>query len=245
MFGFSRGAFTVRRLGGLLGKCGILQKKHVDKVKNAYEIYKKEKDQNRIDAFVERYSRPCGEIKFIGVWDTVGAVGAPDYITKTIQSTAFWMEKFHDRDLGRNVTFACQALAIDDERKAFHPILWSEPPIHPYQTVEQVWFPGVHSNVGGGYAMKGLSDIPLRWMIQKVRDRGLIFKKEFEAHLYLDPNDKTYDSRSGFLKKGLYRRKIRTIAVGAKIHQSAVDRRNEASNNYNPKIFPEDFEGVF
>ena len=214
-------------------------------MKNAYEIYKKEKDQNRIDAFVERYSRPCGEIKFIGVWDTVGAVGAPDYITKTIQSTAFWMEKFHDRDLGRNVTFACQALAIDDERKAFHPILWSEPPIHPHQTIEQIWFPGVHSNVGGGYAMKGLSDIPLRWMIQKVRDRGLIFKKEFEAHLYLDPNNKMYDSRSGFLKKGLYRRKIRTIAVGAKIHQSAVDRRNEASNNYNPKNLPEDFEGVF
>jgi hypothetical protein len=120
------------------------------------------------------YSHDEIEIDFVGVWDTVGALGIPiDGIPLP------FMEKylgFHDTELSSHVRAAYQALAIDEQRGPFTPTLWRRQEKAENQTLEQVWFAGVHCDVGGGYDDPALAEIPLLWMVERAGDRGLTFK---------------------------------------------------------------------
>jgi len=172
LFGFSRGAYTARSLSGFIRYCGILKPENIHLAAEAYQLYHDKTQLTGPDsdvslAFRKRYSHETG-IRFIGVWDTVGALGIPLTIFKSRDGERY---QFHDVTLSSQVDFAYHALAINERRRLFEPTLWEKSktvkndPTHP-QVMEQVWFTGVHSNVGGGYADTGLRDIALEWMMQ-------------------------------------------------------------------------------
>jgi uncharacterized protein (DUF2235 family) len=176
LFGFSRGAYAVRSLAGLLRNSGLLMREHLGEMLSAYALYRDRSDATHPDsrrarAFRQDYAWPAFGIRFIGVWDTVGALGIP------VTPLRFWTKKdyeFHDVQLSRTVDFAYQALAIDEHRKPFEPAVWHKHPhAPPTQVLEQAWFPGVHSNVGGGYADTALADCALAWMWDRAEKAGL------------------------------------------------------------------------
>lgn len=177
-FGFSRGAFTVRSLGGLVRKCGILRPEHASLVPRAYALYRSGSRATHPRAreatlFRRTYAvADTTRVRFIGVWDTVGTLGNPLLLNGLISRRY----RFHDLDLSSTVDFAYQALAIDEKRRHFKAALWNQQRHAVGQTLEQVWFVGAHSSVGGGCPTTGLSDIALHWMIEKARACGLALK---------------------------------------------------------------------
>lgn len=195
LYGFSRGAYTARSIGGFIRNCGILRPENMLLLDKAYGLYRDRNkysspDSDLMTSFRARYSfENITPIHFIGVWDTVGSLGIPLPWYKLRNINRY---KFHDVTLGSNVQHAYQALAIDEKRKLFTPTLWQQSntvtnnPHHPQQ-LEQRWFCGVHSNVGGGYADTGLSDIALNWLIEKARTAGLCFDEEIVASIKPDP----------------------------------------------------------
>ena len=175
-FGFSRGAFTARSVVGLVRNSGILRREHADRSNEAYMLYRSRRAHPRgVAATLFRRSY-CHEprIRFIGVWDTVGALGIPDLgfgLSRLFNRR--W--RFHDTTLSSHVDAAFQALAIDERRRPFAPAVWQPQPDATDQVLEQVWFSGVHCDVGGGYPATSLSDVALLWMVEKATDCGLAF----------------------------------------------------------------------
>jgi uncharacterized protein (DUF2235 family) len=177
LFGFSRGAYTARSTAGLIRNCGVLRPEHIDRIGDAYALYRSRNDRfrpSRIESRVFRrmYARAdVTPIRFVGVWDTVGALGIPIDGIRMPFMDRLW--GFHDTELSRSVIAAYHALSIDEERGPFKPTLWSQHPDAGRQILEQVWFAGAHCDVGGGHADCGLSEIPLLWMADRARDCGL------------------------------------------------------------------------
>lgn len=172
-FGFSRGAYTARSLAGFVRNAGILRREHADRIEEAYALYRSEKahpSSEEAQRFRAAYSHES-RIRCIGVWDTVGSLGIPLtglHLFKFLNRP--W--QFHDTELSSRVDAAFHAVAIDEKRPPFTPTLWS-PHDAPNQRVEQVWFAGVHSDVGGGYSDDDLADIGLVWMVERARSCGL------------------------------------------------------------------------
>ncbi|WP_051311037.1 DUF2235 domain-containing protein [Bradyrhizobium sp. Cp5.3] len=151
-------------------------------------------------------------IRFLGLWDTVAAYGLPvDEMTQGV-SQWIWPLELPSHTLDPSVKRACQALSLDDERTTFHPVLWNERQEKPatpggarYTTderISQVWFAGVHANVGGGYPDDSLAYIPLYWIMEEARAQGLCFKSSDPAALAetkqaQDKDGRLYDSRAG------------------------------------------------
>lgn len=267
LFGFSRGAFTVRTLAGLVLTCGIVD---VRKVRSGREL-----DRRVDEAWREyrrryrQYFRPenlaeVGEplraredvfddvdIEFIGVWDTVDAVGLPfDHAAQVLDR--IYRFRFPDRKLSPRVKKACHALAIDDERHTFHPVLWDEDGERETGRMLQVWFAGAHSNVGGGYPKQGLSLVSLDWMMSEAEAAGLRFlpARRSDIHFAQNVHDRLYDSRSG--PAAYYRYKPRDIGelcacqrVPVRIHGSVFDRVLHATQGYAPGNLPRAYQVVF
>ena len=201
LFGFSRGAFTARSIGGMIRKCGILRRGAVDKYRNAKALYHSgihPNDKEAVD-FRKAYSISPDDrikIKFIGVWDTVGSLGIPKDGGVPLEL------RFHDTELSGIVEKACHALAIDEHRAPFQPTLWDHKP-KDGQTVEQVWFCGVHSDVGGGYPEDDASLITLQWMLDKAKSAGLGLDGEALAAFPIvapNPLGKLHDSMNLYYK---------------------------------------------
>jgi uncharacterized protein (DUF2235 family) len=215
-FGFSRGAFTVRSLAGLVRKCGILPVDDAGQIKEAYEFYRKRGEEYHpagplaTDFRKKRGSRET-PIKCVGVWDTVGSLGVPTggpigMLTRNRYG-------FHDVRLSSVVENGFHALAIDERRKPFSPSLWHmrEGDRHKdsHQRIEQRWFAGVHSNVGGGYAECGLSDVTLKWMMERAGECGLELKPGVLHALKCDCADRLHDSMSPWFRVfGIHERVI-------------------------------------
>ena len=237
-FGFSRGAYTARSAVGLIRNCGLLKREGADKLDDAYALYRRRDDASHPDAteatqFRQRFAL-VPRVKFIGVWDTVGALGIPidglNWLNKPSQ--------FHDVKLSKIVQFAYQALAIDERRKPFEPAIWERQDHTTDQTVEQVWFPGVHSDVGGGYAVCGLSDVPLAWMMAKAEACGLAFDKVGRGDLCQpDPLAEIHDSMTWFYR--LWGQYLRPIGHGVNGNESvastAILRREKMQQAYDPE----------
>ena len=199
VFGFSRGAFSARSFGGLIRTCGVLHKQHVGKVKEAVKLYRKRDRaagpdapacvQFRKDFSTAVFTGADAErradhqsltIEYMGLWDTVGALGIPS----VIPFARFFNNRyaFHDVALSRMVSSARHVLSIDERRITFRPSLWSNlnelngragvasSDTAPYQ---QVWFPGDHASVGGGGDVNGLWQASLAWVVDGARARGL------------------------------------------------------------------------
>ncbi|MDE1462557.1 phospholipase effector Tle1 domain-containing protein [Spartinivicinus poritis] len=188
-FGFSRGAYTIRALCGLIGLIGLLNKNDLDLLSKAYKYYRMSPEQRFLTNEHEDYlhikqiSNNNISIRFLGVWDTVGALGIPLPFLQKL-SHKYWVG-FFDTKLGNNVKFARQAIAIDEKRGPFDPDLWtnSTAELSPDQNIKQVWFSGVHANVGGGYTDSYLSDQALLWMMGEASEAGLQFNAQMVSDI--------------------------------------------------------------
>jgi uncharacterized protein (DUF2235 family) len=252
LFGFSRGAYTVRSLAGLIGISGIPRRQQngvdllydaaarTELVEKAYDIYKTaqgpegaDERKKHGDAFINDYGYSAHQdpayraVYFIGVWDTVRSLGIP--IRAGDIELPGNRHRFHDHDLSEHVRYAYHALSIDDRRVQFHPTIWNEPTKAEKarlaekncdQNFAQVWFPGVHSDVGGGYDETDLSDVTLCWMIKNIlsADHPLAFYAPYHANPILGlspkPCGKIHDSRETFWRKFLYAEQSRAVLRG-------------------------------
>jgi uncharacterized protein (DUF2235 family) len=186
LVGFSRGAFTARSIGGMIRKCGILRRGAVDKYRKAKELYHSNVRPDDAEAVAFRKVNSLSpdqpiKIKFIGVWDTVGSLGIPK------KGGAAEKLQFYDTELSGTVECAYHALAIDEHREPFLPTLWTYKP-KPGQTVEQFWFCGAHSDVGGGYPEDDASKLALSWMLDKAQGAGLKLDQEALSAYPIAPN---------------------------------------------------------
>ncbi len=223
LFGFSRGAFTVRSLAGMLRKCGLLHPGHENLVEYASRLYNTEGNDDVAAGFRSTFGRGC-PIELIGVWDTVESL--------VLNAGRRW----HDHTLNPEVKFGYHALAIDEKRRDFAPCLWDESEVTEGQTIEQVWFAGVHSDVGGWYEERGLSNLALHWMLEKAAARGLRIDRTELASRRADPLGVMHQSYTGLWKaRG---RRTRKIPEGARIHRSVFERLESSGARYHPKNLP-------
>ncbi len=309
-FGFSRGAFTIRVLVGLMMSQGLVPytgneadlQRHAA---SAYRAYRKKYNTTGglvgplravRDLFIDSLDRlqrrtlyrdipktgalgskePL-EIEFLGLWDTVDAYGLPVDELTTVVDRFIWPLTMRDLDLNARVQRARHALALDDERFTFHPRLWNEEPQAgrpgsgvaggntntkhiDEERISQVWFAGVHSNVGGGYPDDGLSFVSLDWIMTEAgKPRahdgktipGIRFsQKIWDAFKALaDENAPMSDSRHGL--GGYYRyspRRIekltnsdKVVIKRTKVHESVFRRIKVGQDGYAPFVLPPGF----
>ncbi|GAA4310748.1 DUF2235 domain-containing protein [Mucilaginibacter gynuensis] len=245
LFGFSRGAYTARSIGGFIRNCGLLKPENIQMVDKAYNLYR---DRNSYsspesDMMTAWRANFCFEdvtpITFIGVWDTVGSLGIPLSSLATYNKEKY---KFHDCTLSSYVKNAYHALAIDEHRRLFLPTLWEKSvssnnsEAREDQKLEQRWFVGVHSNIGGGYADSGLSDIPLSWLATKAQNIGLCFHDPLTI-----PNEANYNGEirdSYGFKYWLFGSKYREINLKDPKYNQTIDdsvyERYKADAKYRP-----------
>ena len=252
LIGFSRGAATVRSLSSFIHYFGILPKSRPELIKRAYKIYKTadpEKRAVRADDFVSRHHTMWTRIRFLGCYDTVPALGLPwQTASALLDGIPGFRHRFHNFTLSRSVENAYHALAIDDERKTFHPRLWDAEVDESYQTVRQVWFAGMHTDVGGGYRERGLSDISLVWLTQQAVGLGLLLYPRSEVTVDEHATGLMHDSRGRTITK-LYRQEARSWdsnrADKPIVHEGVI-RRSEAPDlpdgPYRPWILDTDYE---
>lgn len=244
LFGFSRGATTVRSLAHFVHLFGILPRSRPELIDQAWKIYRKRNPakRNRLaKAMLRHHHTMWARIHFLGVWDTVAALGVPfKRLDVLIDKIPFFEHSFQDLTLTPSVENAYHALAIDDERLLFHPTLWAGP-YEDYQQVRQVWFPGMHTDVGGGYEECALSDITLDWMVEKARSHGLRIYGRHKVTTAPDFDGRMHDSRGGMLSR-FYRRKARSWDASRSdrpvVHQSALRRKLNTKNEQDPPYSP-------
>jgi len=210
LFGFSRGAYTARSIAGFIHNLGILKRANFYKLNEAYEYYRDKTDDWKPDSVkAKNFQRDFGwwpgkDIHFVGVWDTVGALGAPYGIVISWLIDKIFKCSFHDVKLSSSIKNAYHAVASDELRWPFRPSLWelsaSHEKIAPDGSLsfEQCRFAGVHSDVGGGYPETGLSDIALEWMADKAQKRGLCLDLTYidDPQVKPDPKDKMHNSQT-------------------------------------------------
>lgn len=280
-FGFSRGASTVRACNGMIAKCGLAKGRGLrnqaldDLVDEAYEVYKNHREHPQgAEGFKNNpdKSHNAVPIRFLGVWDTVVALGFPKRTDITGPVTLllnfvfgvleklfdlFFPHSFYYYRLTDNVEHACQALAIDDERTAFWPYVWQEKNIsntrdRTPENVEQVWFAGMHSNVGGGYERAGMAAVPLYWMMTRAHEHGLVLNGDAMQQAYdaSHVHGRMYNSRAGLAAFYRYHpREIENLCNNKllgniKLHRSVMERLNHRTANYVPGHIPATFEIV-
>lgn len=210
LFGFSRGAYTARRISGLISHSGIPF--DVDDTELGFELYKgrdlesaaKLKKQRRFFDF---------PVEMVGVWDTVKATNDADY---------------RDYELSDNVVAGYHAMAIDEKRRVFPVLRWNTDP-----RVTQIWFAGVHADVGGGYDDVGLSDITLEWMVWRGVDHGLDFSETKFRKLDPKPDGRRHESYKGIWR--VFGEEARTVKTTDPIHES-VRKRIEQIAKYQPEL---------
>jgi hypothetical protein len=208
LFGFSRGAYTVRSLAGLISACGLIDTTALDdtatweRIREVYQRYR-DRDRGTRDGSNRDGGPPDDRrggptpVHFIGVWDTVGALGIPSYLgwLKLLEPPG--RHDFHDLTLDPRIPHARHAVAMDERRSPFAPALWTGP-FASGQDVEQVWFPGSHQDVGGGHRETGLSDGPLQWMIDEAQSTVAIgFNKATVERISPDPLDVIHNDDRG------------------------------------------------
>ncbi|QWC83757.1 DUF2235 domain-containing protein [Nocardioidaceae bacterium] len=207
LIGFSRGAYTARSTAGLIRKAGVLRRdlpgdgrgdrRGLDaRVAEAYALYRtgQHPEDPDVVAFRRTHSHET-RIRFVGVWDTVGSLGIPlSGVGLAALVNRRW--QFHDTDLSSRIDTAVHAVAIDERRGPFTPAMWRTDGT-ARQEVEQVWFAGVHSDVGGGYAERGLADLSWTWLAGRAADCGLTLDPDVLAAARPDPDGVLHESRTG------------------------------------------------
>ncbi len=188
-FGFSRGAYSARSCVGLIRKCGLVKSADLALIEKAYALYRDKKvapEDARAVAFRAAHSHEI-RVRFIGVWDTVGALGVPFSGVPFSKDYYRW----HDTSLSKIVDYGYHAIAVDERRRDYAPAVWTSDNRQKKPEnidIEQRWFVGAHANVGGGYDKAPpdrLPKMPLRWVQDKAEAAGL----KLRAKVQVEPTD--------------------------------------------------------
>lgn len=210
LFGYSRGAYAVRSLAGMIDQVGLLRSDCSTErnVKFAYRYYQRESESPYEAAFRKRYCHDRVEIEMIGVFDTVKALG--------VRLPLLWMwtepqHEFHNHALGSVVKHGYHALALNENRAAFDPILWVTSSGDWKGRIEQVWFRGAHGDVGGhlgGFnAARPLANLPLAWMLEKAEAHNLSLPLDWREKIVVDAAAPSVGTVRGWGKAFLLRAK--------------------------------------
>ncbi len=228
LFGYSRGAYAVRSLAGVIDRVGLLRGESATErhIRDAYRHYRGAPESPVARAFASAHCHDRIEIEMVGVWDTVKSLG--------LNAPVLWrlsehLHAFHNHDLSPVVKAGFHALAHDETRVAFAPVLWSSDDGFEGR-VEQVWFPGAHGDVGGqlgGFeAARPLANIPLVWMLDRAAEHGLPLPEGWRERLPCDP---TVPARGTWRGHGkvLMTRKRRRIGAdpSERLHESVALRQ--------------------
>ncbi|MGR3491782.1 MAG: DUF2235 domain-containing protein, partial [Shimia sp.] len=187
LLGYSRGAYAVRSLGGMIGRVGLLRRDHATErnLRGAWRLYRDRRDPM---AFMKAYCHDAAGIEAIGVWDTVKALGVRFPVLWLLSARA---NAFHNHRLGPHIRAAFHALAHDETRRAYAPVLWETDPAFAGR-VDQMWFRGTHGDVGGQLggraASRPLSNVPFVWVMEQLDRQGLRLPEGWEAEYEVDPN---------------------------------------------------------
>ena len=231
IFGFSRGAYTARSLAGMVRKCGLLRISTPGLLQAAEKLYRQTElhpEDHACKAFRNKYSQTT-RIHFMGVWDTVGALGIPGTFV-----SEFGKYAWHDTRLSGIVDRAYHAMALDEHRAVYDVALWTSEDGSKKSSnidVEQRWFIGAHANVGGGYAHSNqLPDIALQWMMTKAVQAGLKLKGFYSSDVAWQDNPN--NSYTEFLAKGYQLwRSVKSLGNGRHYRSFAKGYRDAPAVN--------------
>ncbi len=241
LFGFSRGAYTVRSLAGLISYAGLLDLSGLvesdvwERVERVFQKGYRNKTEGRQvwDKLGWTFlNNPDQQIPiwFLGVWDTVGALGIPDDMALLNLIDNLHDYSFHDTALSPSVKSARHAVALDEMRASFQPTLFTT----NNEDVKQVWFPGVHSDVGGGYREAGLSHGALDWMVKEALNCGLVFNDSILVQIKPDYLDVLHDSCTNAFSLLPTQPRSAPELSDSNIHQSAKDRQKNPPIRQSP-----------
>ncbi|MFM2479763.1 DUF2235 domain-containing protein [Celerinatantimonas sp. YJH-8] len=253
IFGFSRGSFEARSLVGLISYCGLIsavadQEKFHQLTQRAFHYYQIQQNSHyrqEAEQFIQQNCITPIPIEFLGVFDTVGALGIPieqdqTLLEKFMHQLDHNLLQFFDTKLSDNVHYAYQALAIDEHRYAFLPTLWNNCPTNTQ--MEQVWFAGCHCNIGGGYPGNHLSDEALAWMYLKAQKVGLEFSSPYHAAInaYADPIENSYETfvrqyGAEIAGKPVTRQILDPQYPNQWLHVSVLHRLDDTALEYSPQ----------
>ncbi|MDA8587163.1 DUF2235 domain-containing protein [Rhodobacteraceae bacterium] len=229
LIGFSRGAYAIRSLGGVIDEVGLLRKEHTSE-HNVHEAYRRYREgANDCPVFSKEHCHVDVPIEMIGVFDTVKSLG---FRAPFVWKWADIKHSFHNHRLGKHVRRGYHALALDETREAFRPVLWKCPKGHEGQ-VEQMWFRGSHGDVGGQLSgfkeARLLSNIPLHWMLEKAELSGLDLPEDWRERFPTDEDARSAGTWRGWSKYFLARKK-RVVGedLSETIHPTAIGRSRRA-----------------
>ena len=236
LIGFSRGAYTARSIAGMIRRCGILRRECVKQYPEAKALYRsgvKSSDPTAVKFRKDFAIEDDTAIQCVAVWDTVGALGIP------VRGFAGFNEEkygFLDTTLSSAVKFAFHALSVDERRGPFKPTLWVSQPVAG-QTVQQAWFAGVHSDIGGGYPEHGLSDLTLNWIMDCLRTAGAETDPAVVAALGTkpDPMQAIHNSLKGIFRLDTFDRQIGATQFKTEYFHQSLVQKWKAQPAYRPK----------
>ncbi|MEM8776028.1 MAG: DUF2235 domain-containing protein [Pseudomonadota bacterium] len=229
LMGFSRGAYAVRSLAGVIDRVGLLTAQNATErnIRTAYRLYRDPTRTAGAVAFANSHCHPEVEIEMIGAWDTVKALGFCPMFLRPFESTK---HDFHNHELGPHIRHGYQALALNETRVAYDPVIW-ETGVNcdcDNTHVEQVWFRGTHGDVGGQlngfHAARPLANIPLVWMLERAEKHGLTLPDNWQADYPTDASAPSVGNWRGW-GKILWFRAPRKVGEDAseRIHDTAFN----------------------
>lgn len=236
LFGYSRGAYAVRSLAGMIGTIGLLRQKYATPrhVNLAFRFYEVGSQSAARQHFSTHRCHGDVPIEMLGVWDTVKSLGLPYPLVNRLAPMA---TEFHDHELGAHIRHGYHALAIDEDRTSFEPILWEQSPDWQGR-LEQTWFPGAHGDVGGQVAnanIRPLSNLSLNWMLRRAEAHGILLPEGWETWFPEDPGAPMAGCRSGIMQMYVMRTPRQTgSSDGETIHLS-IRERMKAVPGYRPR----------
>ena len=225
LLGYSRGAYAVRSLAGVVDMVGLVRADDATErvIRTAYRHYRLGSRSKTVTVFREIHCHLQVEIEAVGVWDTVKALG--------LRLPLLWrwaeaQHNFHNHALGPHVRHGFHALALHETREAYAPILWVTP-ADRFANIEQVWFRGTHGDVGGQVndfsPARPLANIPLVWMLDRMQQRGLPLPDDWRGRFRCDPAAPSIGTWRGWGKLFLSRRR-RIVGRDAseRLHETAA-----------------------
>lgn len=235
--GYSRGAYAVRSLAGVIDQVGLVHKDCATErnVKLAYRHYRKGGRTAAADAFHRNMCNAHVEIEAVAVWDTVKALG--------VRLPVLWRwsevkHKFHNHALGLSVRHGFHALALNETREAYTPVLWACPNGWTGK-MEQVWFPGTHGDIGGqlnGYEpARPLANLSLVWMLERLEHCDIPLPDDWAVRFPTDPHAPSTGNWRGWSKLFLSR-KARNVGTDRSetLHPSVAERAPKSARIAQP-----------
>jgi uncharacterized protein (DUF2235 family) len=239
LLGYSRGAYAVRSLAGVIDQVGLLRGDAATErnVQLVYRHYQLDPASHAAKVFSNKFCHPAVPIEMVGVWDTVKALG--------VRLPFFWLmseheHAFHNHSLGHSIKHGFHALALHETRVVFDPVLWTCPP-NWSGNIEQVWFRGAHADIGGQIgsfqAARPLANIPLVWMLERMEACGTLLPNGWRERFPCDPAAPMVGTWRGFGAVFLLRKR-RQVGRDPSEHFHATALAKPSRWRLGPKIVP-------